>query len=82
MDKKYGQQIDDMIRGFDAYLDEQQHSEEAYEKSQKILETFDFMVQLAVSRALGELYNIDKPYEAEQEEKKATIINFTINRRK
>lgn len=71
-------QINELNRGLDSYLDEQQHSEEAYERVQKALNTFDFMVQLAVSRALQEVYG-EKPYDDETDHE-ATILEFPMER--
>lgn len=70
-------QYQDLQRGMDAFLDEQEHSEEAYQKVERAIDKFDFMVELAVSRALAEIYG-EHPYEPTDQE--AVIIEFPIDR--
>lgn len=54
-------EFDQLQFATDRYLDQHAHSDEAYVKVTDVINKFDFMVTLAVQRALEELYYKDLP---------------------
>lgn len=59
-----------LINATDKYLDDNNHSDDAYDRVNHVLRSFDFMVGVAVNQALGSLEG------AKNKPEEATILPF------